>query len=535
MCKSKLMASLYTIVVICESLSKIQIYRKNDLSLIKEIVLPPNSSFVTNQISDNQNEAGAFLISRNQHIMVFYQVKIPLIDPQINTQNQNKPSIKIIYQVYMLDIIFNNDMSIMNHNLEKPELIYSSEANFQMNKIYDNFIIRQDQNDSLTFYQHQVCYYDQYMLKKQCLQCPPKSYSLSFKDETCYFCVAINTYYLLPAQKTRLIFLCDNYIKHMSDRHNFYLDSFDDQLLIPINSENQTNFTVINQEGLKIDGWEIALIITGCLITLIISTFMLILVLKKKRNPNTVQIMASSQSIIEPPQQENLNPEELVKTKIEQIEKLSNEKLYKDINEIDKTQKHSCVICLEEFKDQNLVRTTQCLHLFHSKCFHKWISSQLRGQSRQNQDLLSYCPTCKHNLLEQIDRQVQKTQEPINPQLNDAAVQYQINYEQRTDQNQQQKMVQMINNYVLESQVFDQDYAADINRNPEQIGFDESFDQYHQLNQSNRLQLLGDKREQNNPEYDISRQQGYRNNNYKDQTINLQNIQIQSDFENNKL
>jgi hypothetical protein len=42
-----------------------------------------------------------------------------------------------------------------------------------------------------------------------------------------------------------------------------------------------------------------------------------------------------------------------------------------------------CVICTEKFKDDNMVKTLPCHHVFHNSCIDRWLSTS------------DVCPTCK--------------------------------------------------------------------------------------------------------------------------------------------
>ena len=53
-----------------------------------------------------------------------------------------------------------------------------------------------------------------------------------------------------------------------------------------------------------------------------------------------------------------------------------------DISKLDNENK-KCVICLEEFKDEDVVTNLQCLHIFHSSCLKKWIKYK------------KICPICR--------------------------------------------------------------------------------------------------------------------------------------------
>ena len=55
----------------------------------------------------------------------------------------------------------------------------------------------------------------------------------------------------------------------------------------------------------------------------------------------------------------------------------------------------SCTICLERYKNHDLVLEFNCSqHFFHKDCLKEWIKKS------------EYCPLCKHDLLEEF-REVQ--------------------------------------------------------------------------------------------------------------------------------
>jgi hypothetical protein len=56
--------------------------------------------------------------------------------------------------------------------------------------------------------------------------------------------------------------------------------------------------------------------------------------------------------------------------------------LYKDVKSEDNT---TCLICMDDMLEKDIVRLLPCKHLFHRLCIDKWIKSE------------SYkCPVCRH-------------------------------------------------------------------------------------------------------------------------------------------
>ena len=47
-----------------------------------------------------------------------------------------------------------------------------------------------------------------------------------------------------------------------------------------------------------------------------------------------------------------------------------------------------CVICLDEFKRKEILRTLFCLHRFHKKCIDKWLKDKIK------------CPSCNQDMRE---------------------------------------------------------------------------------------------------------------------------------------
>ncbi|PVZ96818.1 hypothetical protein BB558_007247 [Smittium angustum] len=51
------------------------------------------------------------------------------------------------------------------------------------------------------------------------------------------------------------------------------------------------------------------------------------------------------------------------------------------------TERPECLICFEEFKDEDLIRVIPCHHLFHRECIDTWLLEQS-----------GFCPTCRLDL-----------------------------------------------------------------------------------------------------------------------------------------
>jgi len=66
---------------------------------------------------------------------------------------------------------------------------------------------------------------------------------------------------------------------------------------------------------------------------------------------------------------------------------------YKHIQKYDSRRETECVICLEEFKRNDIIKEFyKCRHIFHKDCLKSWLK-------RSNA-----CPLCKHDLTEDINK-----------------------------------------------------------------------------------------------------------------------------------
>ena len=72
--------------------------------------------------------------------------------------------------------------------------------------------------------------------------------------------------------------------------------------------------------------------------------------------------------------------ERLLQNRINKIKK-------KRINFTNDLQDKECSICLEEFKENELLIKLECNHYFHEKCIHDWFKSNMN------------CPLCRLNLV----------------------------------------------------------------------------------------------------------------------------------------
>ena len=74
--------------------------------------------------------------------------------------------------------------------------------------------------------------------------------------------------------------------------------------------------------------------------------------------------------------------------KVKDLQELPCKKFFKQEAQEPQNQKEttqlSCRICMCEFEDGEIMRTTRCFHMFHKDCIDKWLTKQ-RGT----------CPICK--------------------------------------------------------------------------------------------------------------------------------------------
>lgn len=69
-----------------------------------------------------------------------------------------------------------------------------------------------------------------------------------------------------------------------------------------------------------------------------------------------------------------------------QIESIYAIEYKKGMIKSDDPSKHECNICLVPFEDKDMVKSLQCLHMYHQKCIDDWLSKK------------SICPNCKFNM-----------------------------------------------------------------------------------------------------------------------------------------
>ena len=87
-------------------------------------------------------------------------------------------------------------------------------------------------------------------------------------------------------------------------------------------------------------------------------------------NNNSVDNNVNDESIWE---ENNFNADNIPDIKLEDVNELNDE------NKI-------CLICLEEYKNNDMIKKLNCNHIFHSECLKKWLS------------INAICPTCRNDL-----------------------------------------------------------------------------------------------------------------------------------------
>ena len=80
------------------------------------------------------------------------------------------------------------------------------------------------------------------------------------------------------------------------------------------------------------------------------------------------------------------------------VDILARERKFNDLKDIKKSQL-CCAICVEDFTQSDLIRETQCHHMFHSGCLMLWAKSKLWANFRRIG--VPSCPNCNASLIEQ--------------------------------------------------------------------------------------------------------------------------------------
>ena len=84
--------------------------------------------------------------------------------------------------------------------------------------------------------------------------------------------------------------------------------------------------------------------------------------------------------------------------KFRKIDMLARERKFDQLKDARKSQQ-CCAICVEDFTDKDIIRETQCHHVFHSHCLMTWGKSKL--WSNLTRVGIPSCPNCNASLIEQ--------------------------------------------------------------------------------------------------------------------------------------
>ena len=57
-----------------------------------------------------------------------------------------------------------------------------------------------------------------------------------------------------------------------------------------------------------------------------------------------------------------------------------------------KKNRFNCPICLQKYKNADIIKEFPCKHIFHKNCIFKWLKQS------------NVCPICKHDLTEDINK-----------------------------------------------------------------------------------------------------------------------------------
>lgn len=79
------------------------------------------------------------------------------------------------------------------------------------------------------------------------------------------------------------------------------------------------------------------------------------------------------------------------------VDALAQEKSFSNVKDVKRSQT-TCAICVEDFSANDIVRETQCNHVFHSYCLMMWAKSKLWANLRRIG--FPACPCCNCSLIE---------------------------------------------------------------------------------------------------------------------------------------
>ena len=65
---------------------------------------------------------------------------------------------------------------------------------------------------------------------------------------------------------------------------------------------------------------------------------------------------------------------------------------YKHLKKYTALKEENCPICLQKYKNHDIIKEFPCKHIFHKNCIFKWLKQS------------NVCPICKHDLTEEINK-----------------------------------------------------------------------------------------------------------------------------------
>ena len=65
---------------------------------------------------------------------------------------------------------------------------------------------------------------------------------------------------------------------------------------------------------------------------------------------------------------------------------------YKHLKKYSALKEDNCPICLQKYKNADIIKEFPCKHIFHKNCIFKWLKQS------------NVCPICKHDLTEDINK-----------------------------------------------------------------------------------------------------------------------------------
>ena len=65
---------------------------------------------------------------------------------------------------------------------------------------------------------------------------------------------------------------------------------------------------------------------------------------------------------------------------------------YKHLKKYSALKEENCPICLQKYKNADIIKEFPCKHIFHKNCIFKWLKQS------------NVCPICKHDLTEDINK-----------------------------------------------------------------------------------------------------------------------------------